>query len=592
MSIISNDKHSVGDLFSNRNPFIIPKHQRAYCWGKEEVRAFCSDISEIDSEYFFGGIVSVHQLAPNGPGRTYRVVDGQQRLATFTLLIAQLRNAFIELAKTAHKLDEQTNEDTAKSLAEELNNTYLTYMDTRQRPPIRLNRLTLSKIDKEFFEDLLDGKSTKETAISHKKLKNAWDIIDEELFQPILSDKLSSITNQLNKLQNLLEKILEQTVVIHIVCDELDEAYQLFEVLNDRGKELAIGDFLRSTTLEILESDEGKQNTVSNAWDEILSKGNAEKYIKTYLTSYVGTIKRSNLHRQFQKQFFTYDNNSLNVKEDVTNRVLNIKSIFKVYDSLVEGMWPYENPKTKSWEKYRLNMLIKQLEHKLCIPFFIAVYENSNEEEFKKIVLMTEKFVFRYITISEQRANRLSQIYNKHILKIRNNGLVDINEYRSDLKELLVSHCNDDLFGEQLRLFTYKNNSSTVKKMRYFLTTIEDYYPWYKDQKKSEIPYPSMDILINIDNVDIEHIYPQNPKRTNDSIEPLKHKIGNLTFWSSDDNKSASNETFDVKKQYYKNSNIALTRDLCKYTTWGEQEINERENLYVEIAKHVFNIYL
>ncbi|MCP3738498.1 DUF262 domain-containing protein [Rossellomorea sp. BNER] len=108
LAILANEKHSIGDLFNNRNPFIIPKHQRAYSWENEEIEAFCSDISNISKEYFFGGVVSVHQLSENGPGRIYRIVDGQQRIATFTLLIAQLRNGFNRLSEKARVLEEHT----------------------------------------------------------------------------------------------------------------------------------------------------------------------------------------------------------------------------------------------------------------------------------------------------------------------------------------------------------------------------------------------------------------------------------------------------------------------------------------------------
>ena len=94
MSIEKNDKHSIGDLLSSRNPFVIPKYQRAYSWGKDEVEAFCEDVRDIKEEYFFGGIVSVFELYDNSPGRIYKVVDGQQRLATFTILLYVLKEAF------------------------------------------------------------------------------------------------------------------------------------------------------------------------------------------------------------------------------------------------------------------------------------------------------------------------------------------------------------------------------------------------------------------------------------------------------------------------------------------------------------------
>lgn len=594
MAIISNDKHSIGDLFNNRNPFLIPRHQRAYSWEEGEVKAFCKDILEIDKEYFFGGIVSVHQHAPNGPGRTYRVVDGQQRLSTFTLLIAQLRNAFKIVALKANHSNEETIKETANSLAEELNNTYLTYIDTKQRPPKRENRLTMSKVDEQFFKDLLDDKKPAKTAESHKRLLFTWDTIFKLLFEPIINDASLTLNDQLNQLQVLLENILEQTVVIHIVCNDLDEAYQLFEVLNDRGKELAIGDYLRSTTLEILEGNTGYQECVSNHWDTILGKRNAEKFIKAYLTSYIATIKRSNVHRQFQKQFFSYESNENNeiVKDRVKNRVSNIEKMFYIYESLLEGVWPYENSRILSWEKQRLNMLIKQLEHKLCIPFLLAVYENATEEEFKEAIITTEKFVFRYITVSGLRANRLSQIYNNHILDIRENKKFDLNEYKKNLKDLIDKYCNEKFFAEQLEMFEYKPNSSVIKKVRYFLTTIEDYYHWYKNNRNSiSIPQASRLVTLNIDNLDIEHIYPQSSTQPLEGMEKLKNSVGNLTFWSPSDNKSASNADFNIKTNFYSNSNIAITRELSNHGSWDENEIWNRKELYVDIARRVFNVY-
>ncbi|WP_257149924.1 DUF262 domain-containing protein, partial [Bacillus cereus] len=85
----------------------------------------------VQKEYFFGGILSVKEIAQNAPGCIYRLVDGQQRLATFTLTIGQLKNAFEKLAKDAKKKGETVIEESANTIAEELELNHLTYMDTK-----------------------------------------------------------------------------------------------------------------------------------------------------------------------------------------------------------------------------------------------------------------------------------------------------------------------------------------------------------------------------------------------------------------------------------------------------------------------------
>lgn len=588
MAILNNDKHSIGDLFNNRNPFIIPKHQRAYSWTEEEVEAFCNDITDINREYFFGGVVSVYQHANNAPGRFYRVVDGQQRLATFTLLIALLRNAYEKVSQHA---EDDTIKATARSLYQELNNNYLTYTDTRKRPPVLEYRLTMSKIDKDFFKELLNSRATPTRTISHQRIFNAWKLIDKTLIQPILTNNSISDAEKLDRLQDIKDKILENSVVIHIVCDDLEEAFQLFEVLNDRGKELAIGDYLRSTTLELLEGREEDQEQVSSCWDQVLGNSNAEKYIKAYLSSHVATIKNRNVHRQFQKKFFPMDGENDGQKLDVKNRVINLKDMYEVYESILEGNYPYSNPQANSWEKNRLSLLIKQLDHKLCIPFLLAIFECGSEEDFKNSIQLIEKFVFRYITVSGLRANRLSNIYKIQIQYMRQTQSFSIENFKRELANILESYCGEQVFIEGLeRTFIYKNDTNSRKKIRYFLTTIEDYYGWYHDSKRIEIPKPNMSIQYNLDNIEIEHIYPQNASNEKIELESVKHNIGNLTFWSPYDNKVASNSSFNEKKPFYKNSNIAFNRLLEEYDEWNLETLQRRTELYKDIANKVFSL--
>jgi uncharacterized protein with ParB-like and HNH nuclease domain len=90
---------SIGSLFAYKPMFFIPKYQRAYAWDAESVSDFIKDLkkcfekrrSNIPVNHFFGGILSVkHSVLGTVNQHKYEIIDGQQRIATFTLLVSCL----------------------------------------------------------------------------------------------------------------------------------------------------------------------------------------------------------------------------------------------------------------------------------------------------------------------------------------------------------------------------------------------------------------------------------------------------------------------------------------------------------------------
>src|SRR5688572_17262468 len=74
----------------------VPLYQRDYSWKIEHVKEFWSDLRAAmaapSPEYFLGTIV----LTP-GEGERLTVIDGQQRLATVSMLLAAIRDYFAEM---------------------------------------------------------------------------------------------------------------------------------------------------------------------------------------------------------------------------------------------------------------------------------------------------------------------------------------------------------------------------------------------------------------------------------------------------------------------------------------------------------------
>ena len=94
LSPIEAHEQTVGQVFGDGYAFEIPAYQRPYAWEEDHERELLNDVLDaMDNAesrggvYFLGSIVLIK--APNDPQS--RVIDGQQRLTTLTILLSILR---------------------------------------------------------------------------------------------------------------------------------------------------------------------------------------------------------------------------------------------------------------------------------------------------------------------------------------------------------------------------------------------------------------------------------------------------------------------------------------------------------------------
>jgi uncharacterized protein with ParB-like and HNH nuclease domain len=78
------DKFNMGDILRRDTQYRVPKFQRSFSWTDDECKKFIEDILEVvdtgANEYFMGSLV----FCESSPG--FQIVDGQQRIAMFSLL--------------------------------------------------------------------------------------------------------------------------------------------------------------------------------------------------------------------------------------------------------------------------------------------------------------------------------------------------------------------------------------------------------------------------------------------------------------------------------------------------------------------------
>ena len=91
--------------------------------------------------------------------------------------------------------------------------------------------------------------------------------------------------------------------------------------------------------------------------------------------------------------------------------------------------------------------------------------------------------------------------------------------------------------------------------------------------------------------VHIEHIMPVNNNKWNVDTEfhdEYLWRLGNLALLSEKLNGSASNELFDEKKLYYRESKIEPNKQLAENCKWGKEEIENRQK---QLARYALEIW-
>jgi hypothetical protein len=86
-------EQTIGQIFSNAYAFEIPPYQRPYAWEQDQARELLDDLLSASENanggaYFLGSVVLIK--LPNDPSS--KVIDGQQRLTTLTILLSVLRD--------------------------------------------------------------------------------------------------------------------------------------------------------------------------------------------------------------------------------------------------------------------------------------------------------------------------------------------------------------------------------------------------------------------------------------------------------------------------------------------------------------------
>jgi putative uncharacterized protein SCO5329 len=551
-------RKAIGELLSTaRTRIEVPEWQRSYSWEKEHFEAFWLDIINFDSlhpqdtikkeEYFLGAAVLVTGSEVD------LLLDGQQRLATATILLSSLRDA---LAKYNTKADTRLQ---AKHIAD--------YDDhTEEVSPA----LTLNYYDRDYFrseiqDDSKSGKMWVQVKYkSHERMRAARKYFDERISEE--EAKCGGGNDAYRRILRIKDVLLNHVSLVVIESSDEDNAATVFETLNDRGIGLSTSDLLRNFLLRTV--PRSKREEVVSAWGSILEtagESSSKDFLRHFWVSQRGDVKSRRLYREIKDTILAENINPLTFSRQLSRGS-------HIYQDLVHARDDDEDVQ-------RLLGDIKQLNARMLYPALLSgkmiVLDGTSTDEpeltgfFEFVSALLTIFV-RHSVVGKRDASELEGVVYSVAVDLRKNKSFD--EAVATLRKASPS---SQQFQDDFAKVAFKLNG----RARYILRELE-----HAKRKTQEVAVeiPSR--------VHVEHIYPKTPLQGREfpNHEDVVYRLGNLTLLGKGINVAIKNSSFEEKRLKYKDSDILMTRELLKWDTWTESSIDERQRQLAELAVEIW----
>lgn len=616
-------KLPLGGYIQGTAPMHVPRFQRPYAWSTDEVADFIQDLSRTverrqgidggDREgelHFFGGILSTQFAQPDTtPTYVNEVIDGQQRLATVFLTLIAIRKGLLETLAglEAQHLTESGAATLARGLAETIWKSYLTYshQDLRTGKTEQRQALILSDLDRDFFKTIVSGVYPK-TAVgsppSHKRLRDAYRTLERNLISPVLENAEYDSAARVEALRDILVVLTKNFYVVKLFTQaNRREAYRLFMVLNDRGTSLSDAELLRTRSLELLQASRfGQlQEQVAASWDAVFESTNNDvsAFLAAFYASRTGQrAPRRNLYDAYIGNIFPDVDDFVDESSAETFRdlILGLQREHVAFRQISDGEWPFENPTASFWLQRRLERLVSVLGRKGDIPLLLAAWAVSpdDDSEFGKFVNQMERYGFRWFAGSAH-SGTLSEAYYEQAVQLRADPEgYGFKDFVAELDTFVAHHVPDSQFRSGLEARLRYGSGPTNRIIKHALTTIEDYWRGLHDDDFARYPAltPGVEAAFDLAQVQIEHVYPQDPQDGNwsDALSSMLHSLGNLTFLSGLDNISVSNKPFEEKRTAYRAAASRMTRSLADEIVWTETVVRKRGTEFVTFLERIY----
>ena len=556
------ENNTYRKLIGNGLTYRIPRFQRDYSWTDDEWEDLWADIlgtiqEDGEPAHYMGYLVLQSQ-----DEKSFDVIDGQQRLTTLTLIVlAALKNLQRLIA------DNNQPEHNQQRL-NQIRQTYIGYLD-----PVTLisrTKLTLNRNNDHYFQTYLvqlGHLPQRGFRASEHSLRKAF-----EWFEKRVRDYAKkSGGDEGIALATLVETMSDRLFFTVIsVTDELN-AYKVFETLNARGMRLSSTDLLKNYLFSVLHRDNEhvhEMKVLEDRWEAMVTRLGSESFpdfLRIHWISRRTFVRQSELFKT--------------IRAKVTHR----EAVFQLLRDMEEDMDTYlalTHPEVSQWhpdlKAYAQNL--RMFSVRQPFPLLFAAYRKLPNADFASLLRSCLMISFRYNVIGSQPTNEQERVYYAVAQKITNGDILTANAALEGLKAV---YPNDDNFRVAFAEKTIRTtNSRNLRIVRYIFCALE------KKASGNDYDFES-------ESFNIEHVLPQNPESgwdafTDEEVDAMVYRLGNMTLLAKKSNKNLGNDGFDIKKPVLAESQFELTRKIAEdNANWTPERIAARQKIFAKLTTSI-----
>ncbi len=556
--------------------YCIPDYQRAYVWDTDQVRDLLDDTISAyrenkEAQYFLGSMVlKINEKSENNVSYTeYELLDGQQRITTVFLILACMRDMLTAYPQYQNSLAGfvYQAEDAILQQPERMRIIFNIRSDVRDFVNEHIKPLH-GTCDSALLKDKMQAKDVN---ISIRNMANAM-LVAHEFLEENKSEIIGYLSYFLNKV-----------LMIYVATEELQDAFQLFTVLNNRGVKLSSSDILKAENLKELSAAD--RTSWATRWEEMETYfgEDFDKFLSHIRTILVKKKQTTTLLKEFDEFVYSNQEYDRTQKKYVPRTPIlrrgrdtfellysyyhTYQEVFDTDHSVVTGDYEITNylklmetgfgadywiaPVLDYYRKYRRRgfvAFLKALDRKLSADWITAATPTVRMENVNAIL--------REIEASQDSAALLQS------------KTFTIN--KSDFERVI----NGDIYGRSFA--------------KYLLLKLDLIY------RGSSTPMIPQAIA------SIEHILPRNPSADSQWVkdfsaaerEEWTNKLGNLVLISRRKNTSQGNRDYVEKKEKYFEKNIEMFPNSIRiYQNYPEWKLSDLKKNHSDVVTELLNVY-
>ena len=500
-------------------------------------------MTQKEPEYFLGAVVTI----PNGETRRIEVIDGQQRLATVSLMYAAMRDVF-----AAHPDEQRATEIETRFLGEK---SFAT-RDLSQY-------LVLNADDNDVFRQLTlvraPDRKLSLTLRSHHRIKRAFDYFLDK-FAALAAGRAAP--EWADDLVAMHEFAWKKAEILEVAVPNESRGFVIFETLNDRGLNLSTADLLKNHLF-------GKAGTrigeVKSRWarvvapfDEPESGLDLDAFLRNFWASKKGVVRVKGLFNQLKPEVQTAGQ-SVALADELKDAAAFWTAMF--------------DPSAPQWSSYSAGFraaldTLRSLNVEQCRPLLLAALRRLPKKEQERLFPLVVNWSVRWLVAGGGSAGTTERLYAPTAQKVTERTIKDTKG--------IVAEFDKSVPGDLA--FQTAFESYAVRRAwlaRYLLSVLE--------RAKNKLPEPELVPNQDVDALNLEHVLPKSPDAswaisfTPEEQRVLLWQLGNQCLLAKTANKDIGNLAFAKKRATLRASAFNLTSEVGKESDWLPGSIKKRQ---------------